>query len=415
MATSTDFQNEAAGISTFAGKTTNTMQPPQEPCPSMTEPPAENSRVHQSPDEAALCWSTDLGHLLEDDEQEEHDPDPPQDQPEVQEVKQGAAADDQEAGGQEQKEDRALPPDPDSNLMMGVANQDEAGESGGSVPSPVVTETEQRNTEMAARGRRPDGCFKPGTAVEEASLQKVGGPSDPPTFAAVSASRPTSSGDGGDVTCCDLLSLRSDSVSLASEFNVFGRSEEDDTRSVTTSSVMSLFHRVSLDPLEKEWLKSCAVGNVATQRRLLAQEPGLVLKKTALHWAARHGREDAVDMMLHSGADVNVRSVSGYTALHLASIHGHQDVVQTLINTQNAKTNIRDYHGKTAVQYWSGSADIFEKPESQSGGRCVRRQRTQRYALPSFLLSRSRSQGQLNLEFRTPPQSSSHDALDLHV
>ncbi|XP_026028107.1 ankyrin repeat domain-containing protein SOWAHC isoform X3 [Astatotilapia calliptera] len=315
MATSTDFQNEAAGISTFAGKTTNTMQPPQEPCPSMTEPPAENSRVHQSPDEAALCWSTDLGHLLEDDEQEEHDPDPPQDQPEVQEVKQGAAADDQEAGGQEQKEDRALPPDPDSNLMMGVANQDEAGESGGSVPSPVVTETEQRNTEMAARGRRPDGCFKPGTAVEEASLQKVGGPSDPPTFAAVSASRPTSSGDGGDVTCCDLLSLRSDSVSLASEFNVFGRSEEDDTRSVTTSSVMSLFHRVSLDPLEKEWLKSCAVGNVATQRRLLAQEPGLVLKKdfitgfTALHWAARHGREDAVDMMLHSGADVNVRSM----------------------------------------------------------------------------------------------------------
>lgn len=44
----------------------------------------------------------------------------------------------------------------------------------------------------------------------------------------------------------------------------------------------SLFHRVSLDPLEKEWLKSCAVGNVATQRRLLAQEPGLVLKKVRL-------------------------------------------------------------------------------------------------------------------------------------
>lgn len=70
----------------------------------MTEAPAENPRVHQSPDEAALCWSTDLGHLPEDDEQEEHDPDPPQDQPAVQEVKQGAAADDQEAGGQEQKE-----------------------------------------------------------------------------------------------------------------------------------------------------------------------------------------------------------------------------------------------------------------------------------------------------------------------
>lgn len=33
--------------------------------------------------------------------------------------------------------------------MMGVANQDEAGESGGSVPSPVVTETEQVSPEMA--------------------------------------------------------------------------------------------------------------------------------------------------------------------------------------------------------------------------------------------------------------------------
>lgn len=43
--------------------------------------------------------------------------------------------------------------------------------------------------------------------------------------------------------------------------------------------LQSLFHRVPLDPLEKEWLKSSAVGDVAAQRHLLAQEPGLVLKK----------------------------------------------------------------------------------------------------------------------------------------
>ncbi|KAL4003933.1 pogo transposable element with ZNF domain [Sarotherodon galilaeus] len=228
MAASTDFQDEAAWISTFAGKTTNTMQPLQdgEPRPSMPEAPAENPRVHQSPNEAALCWSTDPGHLPEDDEQEAHDPDPPQDQPEVQEVKQGPAADDQEAGGQEQKEDRALPPDPDSNLTMGTANQDKAGESGGSMPSPVVTETEQRNTEMAAQGRQPERCSEPGPAVEEAVLQKAGRPSDLATFAAVSASRPTSGSDREDVTCCDLLSLKSDSVSLASESNVFRRVSE---------------------------------------------------------------------------------------------------------------------------------------------------------------------------------------------
>ena len=39
----------------------------------------------------------------------------------------------------------------------------------------------------------------------------------------------------------------------------------------------------------------------------------------------------------------------------------------------------------------------------------------QRYALPSLLLTRSRSQGQLNLEFKTMPPSASHDALDLHL
>ena len=32
--------------------------------------------------------------------------------------------------------------------------------------------------------------------------------------------------------------------------------------------------------------------------------------QTALHWAAKQGCQDAVDMMLRSGADVNVKSVS---------------------------------------------------------------------------------------------------------
>ncbi|XP_041852080.1 ankyrin repeat domain-containing protein SOWAHC-like [Melanotaenia boesemani] len=134
---------------------------------------------------------------------------------------------------------------------------------------------------------------------------------------------------------------------------------------------------------------------------------------TALHWAAKQGRQDAVDMMLRSGADVNVRS--GYTPLHLASIHGHQDIVQTLISTYNAKTNVRDYHGKMAVHYWKGSTDIFNKPDSQSGGRFLPGRRMQRFALPSLRLTRSRSHGQLHLDFGTLPQTGSHSALDLHV
>ncbi|XP_045068596.1 ankyrin repeat domain-containing protein SOWAHC-like [Coregonus clupeaformis] len=111
--------------------------------------------------------------------------------------------------------------------------------------------------------------------------------------------------------------------------------------------------------------------------------------------------------------------VAGYTALHLASIHGHHHIIQLLINTYNARTNIRDYHGKHAVHYWSGNADVFNKPGSQSCGKWSSKggRKAQRYTnLPSLLLSRSRSQGNLNnLEFGTAPQTPrSPSSMDFH-
>ncbi|XP_041794648.1 ankyrin repeat domain-containing protein SOWAHC [Chelmon rostratus] len=327
-----------------------------------------------------------------------------------------------------------------------AANQEAAEESGGSVPALVITQAEE-----------PLGPGPAVTPAEPADPQRPQRPAD--LVIPVSPAEPglSSSSDGGDMACSDLLSLRSDSLSLASEPTVSRTSEDDDNRSVTASSVMSLFHRVQLDPLEKDWLRSSALGNMAAQRQLLSQDSGLVLKKTALHWAAKQGRQEAVDMMLRSGADVNARSEhfsvfvsrvstptsdsvemsflqeiiiiiiiiiiilipcvcpQGYTALHLAAIHGHQHVAHALINTYNAKTNLRDYHGKTAVHYWSGCSDAFNKPDCQSGSRFSRGRQTQRYVLPSLLMSRSRSQGQLNLDFGTVPQSVSQDALDLQV
>ncbi|KAG7218057.1 hypothetical protein INR49_020667 [Caranx melampygus] len=68
-----------------------------------------------------------------------------------------------------------------------------------------------------------------------------------------------------------------------------------------------------------------------------------------------------------------------------------------------------------AVHYWSGCSDVFTKPDAASGGKFSGGRRTQRYILPSLLLSRSRSQGQLNLDFGTLSQSSSHDVLDLQL
>ncbi|XP_035859389.1 ankyrin repeat domain-containing protein SOWAHC isoform X2 [Sander lucioperca] len=337
----------------------------------------EQQSLHSSPYQVQ-------GPDKDEAEHQKRDPDPPYAHSKEQEVDQNPAG---------TGRDSVFHQDPDQTEHHGhtspvqdrgqtPANQ----EAGGSVPALVITQ------------------------AEESLWQTPGAPADP---------GPSCIGDGGDMACSDLLSLRSDSFSLTSEQAASRTSEEDDSRSVAASSVLSLFHRVPLDPLEKHWWRSSALGNMAAQRQLLLQDPGLVLKKdfvsgTALHWAAKHGHQEAVDMMLRSGADVNVRS-HGYTALHLASIHGHQHIVNALITAHNAKTSVRDYHGKTAVHYWTGCSNVFNKPQPQPGGSSFVGRRTQRYALPSLLLTRSRSQGQLDLGFGPPPLSATHDALDLHV
>ncbi|CAL8355318.1 unnamed protein product [Lota lota] len=280
-----------------------------------------------------------------------------------------------------------------------------AGGSGGSPPALVITQAEESGRAVPLNQPPPVG--------------EPQGPSRPadlplPAGAYVPGEPSPGSSDVGDMVCSDLLSLRSDSLSMASDTATSGRSEEgpdDDTRSMASSSVMSLYHRVHLDPLEKDWLRSSALGNICAQRLLLTQDPTLAHKKTALHWAAKQGRLDTVDLMFLSGVDVNVRS--GYTALHLASIHSHQHMVLALINTYNAKTDIRDYHGKKAVHYWSERSDAFNKPGAESGGNLTYGKRSQRYPLPGMLLSRSRSQGQPSLAFTTAPHSSRLHVLDI--
>ncbi|XP_043084073.1 ankyrin repeat domain-containing protein SOWAHB isoform X2 [Puntigrus tetrazona] len=219
-------------------------------------------------------------------------------------------------------------------------------------------------------------------------------------------SRNASPSDGTELSGSDLLSLKSDTLSLLSEAAISCKSDEqegpeEDTRSVTASSVMSLFHRVQMDPIEKEWLRCAALGNATTLYLLLKQDPTLVSKKTALHWAAKQGRAETADMMARSGADVNQRA--GYTPLHLASLHGHDKIIQLLINNYNAKVNIRDYHGKMAAHYWSGSKDIFTEHRSHSAGSWPRGRRAQCYAQLSALLSRSQSNRNIGSETSSGP------------
>uniref|UniRef100_A0A8D3BWH7 SOWAHA-C winged helix-turn-helix domain-containing protein n=1 Tax=Scophthalmus maximus TaxID=52904 RepID=A0A8D3BWH7_SCOMX len=103
---------------------------------------------------------------------------------------------------------------------------------------------------------------------------------------------------------------------------------------------------------EKEWIYSAAGARVPDLSQLLRQDPSLANKKvTALHWAAKHGNGDMATLVVNAGADVNTKSVSGYTPLHIAALHGHRHILDLLIETYGAKEDLRDYSGHLAGHY----------------------------------------------------------------
>nr|BAC11532.1 unnamed protein product [Homo sapiens] len=56
------------------------------------------------------------------------------------------------------------------------------------------------------------------------------------------------------------------------------------------------------------------------------------LGRTAFHRAAEHGQLDALDFLVGSGCDHNVKDKEGNTALHLAAGRGHMAVLQRLVD-----------------------------------------------------------------------------------
>lgn len=124
---------------------------------------------------------------------------------------------------------------------------------------------------------------------------------------------------------------------------------------------------VTLDPLEHAWMLSASEGKWASLEGLLTCEPSLLSKRdfitgfTCLHWAAKHGRQELLAMLVNFATkhqlpvNINARSSGGYTALHLAAMHGHVEVVKLLVGAYDADVDVRDYSGKKAAQYLSES------------------------------------------------------------
>lgn len=70
-----------------------------------------------------------------------------------------------------------------------------------------------------------------------------------------------------------------------------------------------------------------------------------------LHWAAREGQINIVDLLVLRGARINATNLGDDTALHLAASHGHIDVVHYLLNCHRFNVDAANEHGNTALHY----------------------------------------------------------------
>lgn len=65
--------------------------------------------------------------------------------------------------------------------------------------------------------------------------------------------------------------------------------------------------------------------------------------QTALMLAVSHGRIDMVQMLLDSGADINIQDEDGSTALMCAAEHNHIQIVKLLLAQPDCDLTITDY------------------------------------------------------------------------
>ena len=101
-------------------------------------------------------------------------------------------------------------------------------------------------------------------------------------------------------------------------------------------------------------------GHLAICRLLIDKGAQLEAKSivgwTPLHWAAERGHVEIVRLLCDRGANVEACSYDntfrpGSRPLHWAASRGHISVVKELIEERNAEINARDYDGRTALSW----------------------------------------------------------------
>uniref|UniRef100_A0A1A9VKQ1 ANK_REP_REGION domain-containing protein n=1 Tax=Glossina austeni TaxID=7395 RepID=A0A1A9VKQ1_GLOAU len=124
-------------------------------------------------------------------------------------------------------------------------------------------------------------------------------------------------------------------------------------------------------PKAKKWIVAMATANYQELAKLASDWPELVKLRdpgtgySALHWAAKHGNEDMVNLIAGTyKADVNCRTNGGYTPLHIAMQFDRSDVFHMLSNDYKANLDLLDWAGNKALDYSKQKTRVSASPYS---------------------------------------------------
>ncbi|XP_065584441.1 serine/threonine-protein phosphatase 6 regulatory ankyrin repeat subunit A-like [Artemia franciscana] len=83
--------------------------------------------------------------------------------------------------------------------------------------------------------------------------------------------------------------------------------------------------------------------------------------ETPLYLAALEGHTETVECLVQSGADLNIKSWQGKTPLHVAAWNGHTETVEYLIQS-GADVNVKSWNGNTPlhIAVWNGHTETVE-------------------------------------------------------
>ncbi|XP_030847433.1 inversin-like isoform X1 [Strongylocentrotus purpuratus] len=90
-------------------------------------------------------------------------------------------------------------------------------------------------------------------------------------------------------------------------------------------------------------------------------------KRTALHWSASYGNEEAVRMLVKHSSNIGIPDTDGKTPLHWAANAGDSptaiNTVQHILETEPSVVNWQDYEGRTALHLAvaNGNAAIVQR------------------------------------------------------